>query len=62
VAPFDTPTAVKMIEAELGGDLGMFFSEISEEPVAAASLAQVYKAKLINSEQYVAVKVQRVSQ
>ena len=58
VKPFDTPTAVKQIESELGGELGMFFSEISEIPVAAASLAQVYKAKLISGE-YVAVKVQR---
>ncbi|KAJ1443504.1 ABC1 family-domain-containing protein [Ochromonadaceae sp. CCMP2298] len=59
VQPFDTPTAISMIEKELGGPLGMFFSEISDEPVAAASLAQVYKAKLINSDQFVAVKVQR---
>ena len=41
VKPFDTPTAVAQIEAELGGELGTFFTEISEEPVAAASLAQV---------------------
>lgn len=34
------------------------FEEISEEPVAAASLAQVYKAKLKTGET-VAVKVQR---
>ena len=58
VKPFDTPTAVRQIESELGGELGMFFSEISEEPVAAASLAQVYKARLITGE-YVAVKIQR---
>lgn len=58
VQPFDTPTAIKQIESELGGPLDQFFSEISEEPVAAASLAQVYKAKLYSGE-YVAVKVQR---
>jgi hypothetical protein len=41
VKPFDTPTAVRYIESELGGPLGQFFTEISEEPIASASLAQV---------------------
>lgn len=58
VKPFETKVAVETIETELGGPLGQFFSEISEEPVAAASLAQVYKAKTIKGET-VAVKVQR---
>ena len=56
--PFDTSIAVDLIEKELGKPLGAFFSEISERPVAAASLAQVYKAKLLTGET-VAVKVQR---
>jgi len=60
VKPFDTAVAVSMIEKELGGPLGQFFTEISEEPVAAASLAQVYKATLLNGDT-VAVKVQRPS-
>ena len=58
VKPFDTSIAVDLIEKELGKPLGAFFSEISERPVAAASLAQVYKAKLLTGET-VAVKVQR---
>ena len=58
VKPFETSIAVEMIEKELGGPLGQFFTEISEEPVAAASLAQVYKATLATGET-VAVKVQR---
>jgi predicted unusual protein kinase regulating ubiquinone biosynthesis (AarF/ABC1/UbiB family) len=41
VVPFDTTVAVQQIERELGGPLGQFFTSISEEPVAAASLAQV---------------------
>jgi aarF domain-containing kinase len=41
VRPFDTVIAIQQIEKELGGELGQFFTEISEEPVAAASLAQV---------------------
>lgn len=60
VIPFDTETAVRQIEAELGGPLGQFFTSISEEPVAAASLAQVYLATLNDGKDTkVAVKVQR---
>eukprot|EP00808_Paulinella_micropora_P024115 g17880.t1 len=58
VQQFDTATAIAQIESELGGPLGKFFSEISPEPVAAASLAQVYKARLLDG-RWVAVKVQR---
>lgn len=60
VEPFDTPTAIAQIERELGGPLNAFFSSISEEPIAAASLAQVYKATLNDEQQTeVAIKVQR---
>lgn len=59
VKPFDTGTAIRQIESELGGSLYEFFSEISMEPVAAASLAQVYRAKLIETGEFVAIKVQR---
>ena len=38
--PFDTSVAVRQIKEELEGPLGQFFTSISEEPVAAASLAQ----------------------
>ncbi len=60
VVRFDTAIAVKQIEDELGGPLGQFFTSISEEPVAAASLAQVYLATLNDGKDTrVAVKVQR---
>jgi predicted unusual protein kinase regulating ubiquinone biosynthesis (AarF/ABC1/UbiB family) len=59
VVPFETKVAISQIEAELGGPLNEFFSSISEEPVAAASLAQVYKATLLSTGEEVAVKVQR---
>ncbi|KAL7470637.1 hypothetical protein ACHAXS_010881 [Conticribra weissflogii] len=60
VIPFETEIAVKQIEEELGGPLGQFFTSISEEPVAAASLAQVYLATLNDgNDTRVAVKVQR---
>jgi predicted unusual protein kinase regulating ubiquinone biosynthesis (AarF/ABC1/UbiB family) len=62
VIPFDTKVAVAQIERELGGPLGQFFTSISEEPVAAASLAQVYLATLADGKDTkVAVKVQRPS-
>ena len=62
VVPFDTKIAVEQIERELGGPLGIFFTSISEEPVAAASLAQVYMATLNDGKDTrVAVKVQRPS-
>ena len=60
VVPFETEIAVRQIEEELGGPLGQFFTSISEEPVAAASLAQVYLATLNDGKDTrVAVKVQR---
>jgi predicted unusual protein kinase regulating ubiquinone biosynthesis (AarF/ABC1/UbiB family) len=62
VVPFDTKVAVEQIERELGGPLGQFFTSISEEPVAAASLAQVYLATLNDgNDTKVAIKVQRPS-
>lgn len=62
VEAFDTKVAVEQIEKELGGPLGQFFTSISEEPVAAASLAQVYLATLNDGNNTkVAVKVQRPS-
>lgn len=60
VVPFETSVAIKQIEKELGGPLGQFFTSISDEPVAAASLAQVYLATLADgNDTRVAVKVQR---
>ena len=59
VKPFATTDAISIIEKELGKPLGEYFEEISERPVAAASLAQVYRAKLKSTGEYVAVKVQR---
>eukprot|EP00466_Bigelowiella_natans_P004755 jgi/Bigna1/38671/e_gw1.27.89.1 len=55
---FPDDTARALIESELGKPIDSIFSEISSEPVAAASLGQVYKGKLISGEE-VAIKVQR---
>jgi len=56
--PFPTTTALAIIEEELGRCVAEMFSEISPEPVAAASLGQVFQARLRTGEA-VAVKVQR---
>jgi len=57
--PFPTNKAKEIIEKELDSSLQETFSEFSEEPIAAASIAQVYSAKLINEGKEVAVKVVR---
>ncbi|EKV00867.1 putative unusual protein kinase [Leptolyngbya sp. PCC 7375] len=56
--PFDSYVANLIIEKELGRTPDEVYSYISPEPVAAASLGQVYKARLYSGEE-VAVKVQR---
>jgi ubiquinone biosynthesis protein len=59
VPPFPTAEARASIEAALGRPLAQVFDEFPEEPVAAASIAQVYRARLKGSGAWVAVKVQR---
>jgi predicted unusual protein kinase regulating ubiquinone biosynthesis (AarF/ABC1/UbiB family) len=56
--PFDNELAMQIIEAQLKQPVEELYKEISPRPVAAASLGQVYKAKLYSGEN-VAVKVQR---
>ncbi|MEG3437904.1 AarF/ABC1/UbiB kinase family protein [Pannus brasiliensis CCIBt3594] len=55
---FDNSIAFAIIERELGVPVEKAYRDISPEPVAAASLGQVYKATLPTGEE-VAVKVQR---
>ena len=50
---------MRTIQDELGRTPSELYSEITAEPVAAASLGQVYKAVLKDSGDVVAVKVQR---
>ena len=46
-----------MMQEELGRPVASVFSSISEGPIAAASLGQVYKAVLRESGEAVAIKV-----
>mmetsp|Transcript_46969 Transcript_46969/g.117697 ORF Transcript_46969/g.117697 Transcript_46969/m.117697 type:complete len:83 (+) Transcript_46969:3007-3255(+) len=54
---FSKEEAFDFIKKELGANPEKIFSDISSEPVAAASLGQVYKANLDGIQ--VAIKVQR---
>jgi predicted unusual protein kinase regulating ubiquinone biosynthesis (AarF/ABC1/UbiB family) len=56
---FPDMEAFECIEKELGMPLESVYSEITAAPIAAASLGQVYKARLRSTGQEVAVKVQR---
>lgn len=56
---FPTPVAHALIEEELGRPVDEVYSYLSPEPVAAASLGQVYRGILRSTGEPVAVKVQR---
>lgn len=58
VAPAPRTEIEPLLRAELGADPTRLFAEFSWEPVAAASIAQVYRGRLVSGEE-VAVKVQR---
>ncbi len=56
--PFPVEQAKRMVSSELGLPVDTLFSEFSE-PVAAASIAQVHKARIAETGEAVAVKVLR---
>ena len=57
VTPFED--IKKQIEEELDQPLDEIYSEFDEEPIGSASIGQVYKAKLKENGEDVAVKVQK---
>ncbi|KAI9652740.1 MAG: hypothetical protein M1821_007814 [Bathelium mastoideum] len=52
---------VEMVQKDTGKPLTEYFVEFEHEPIGAASLAQVHKAKMRDTGQMVAVKVQHPS-
>jgi predicted unusual protein kinase regulating ubiquinone biosynthesis (AarF/ABC1/UbiB family) len=60
VPAYSNAIAFRILEEELGQKPEAIFSEISPEPIAAASLGQVYRARL-RTGQTVAIKVQRLN-
>jgi predicted unusual protein kinase regulating ubiquinone biosynthesis (AarF/ABC1/UbiB family) len=56
--PFANEIAYRFIEEELGAPPEKVYAEFSPDPIAAASLGQVYRGKLKTGEE-VAIKVQR---
>ncbi|XP_010532799.1 PREDICTED: uncharacterized protein LOC104808723 [Tarenaya hassleriana] len=59
VPSFPDDVAMDLIEEELGQPWYNLYSELSPSPIAAASLGQVYKGRLKENGDQVAVKVQR---
>lgn len=56
--PFDHDIALSIIETDLNRSIDEIFTKLSPQPVAAASLGQVYRGTLVTGEE-VAIKVQR---
>lgn len=59
VPPFPTEVALQRVETSLSRPFDEIYELLQETPVAAASIGQVYQAKLKATGQVVALKVQR---
>ena len=56
---FPQGDALALIEKDLGSSLDILFDDFDSSPIAAASIAQVYSAKLKENNKAVAIKVVR---
>lgn len=59
VPRFNNKLALETVEKELGMPFGDVFELVEEEPIAAASIGQVYKARLLSNGDVVALKIMR---
>ena len=59
IPPFDNNLAFEIIRSELGRPITSIFAEIDFSPLASASLGQVYKGKLLDTNKEIIIKVQR---
>lgn len=59
VPRFSTTLALATVEKELGMPFNQVFELIEQEPIAAASIGQVYKARLLSNGDVVALKIMR---
>ena len=57
--PFSSDEALRIIEKDLGNSVDYIFDDFERTPFAAASIAQVYSAKLKGTQDEVAIKVVR---
>lgn len=58
VEPYDTEIAKSIFKEETGIDINEAFIEFNDKPIGAASIGQVYEAKLKNGEPVI-IKIQR---
>ena len=56
---FSNEVARQIFKDELGENFDDVYEDISPDPIAAASIGQVYKAKIKATGETVAIKVQR---
>lgn len=59
VPRFSNQFALQTVREELGRDFSEIFELVEQEPIAAASIGQVYKARLKANGEEVAIKIQR---
>jgi aarF domain-containing kinase len=57
--PYPSPAAFELFKSEFGQDIDDVFDDLDPVPIAAASIGQVYRARLKTNGAEVAIKIQR---